>query len=513
VYFNSKIDYASLPAMLHPTLRRQELLEHIPPAWRDDLLKEPFSWKQFAMIWVRIALLDQRHLPWECWKHNYGLIEAESETAHGLPVEQIKRMSDRALLKYTKARIFAEPEYFQAYLGLFYLHLPIAMGILHYMVEHWLGDSDPSTVSLLLAGSPHESITVKENRRLQELAQDISASPQLRSLFEQHPSAAFFEEVQKHPETRAFHEKYRRFVADYGHRGHADRDIWFDRRAENARIDYTALSSMLDVDFAASQEKANAVATRRKKLTDEVIAKLKLMPFGDSRAQAFAFVQDWVLQFWAFRDDERAHADKITFSIKKAFQEVGRRLFERGVIERPDDYYFFSSHELFELFNTGKSTRLSRAKAVARRKNHEQFKRTFFAPKYMVGDRYEELEETEKSEDPNVLKGVGTSRGEVTGTARVIASQTDIGRVRKGEILVTAATDPGWTPVFMVISGLVLETGGMLAHGSLLSREYGIPAVQIPNAMKKIRDGMRITVNGDTGKVHFEGAQPALAPE
>ena len=78
------------------------------------------------------------------------------------------------------------------------------------------------------------------------------------------------------------------------------------------------------------------------------------------------------------------------------------------------------------------------------------------------------------------------------------------GTIKEGEILVTNSTDPGWTPVFMVISGIVLETGGMLAHGSCLAREYALPAVQIENAMQLIPDGAFVTINGDKGdlRVH-----------
>jgi phosphohistidine swiveling domain-containing protein len=504
VYYNCKTDYTGLKAMLHPAIRRDQLFEHLPPEWRKTIVKEPFSWTQLLGMGARIALLSPEHLPWNCWKHNYEIISAEAESAHGLPVEQIRRMTDKALVKYATSRIDAEPTYFQNYLDLFYLHTPIAMGCFQLMVEQWCGEKDPSVVASLLTGSPHQSITVKENRRLQELAKAITGSPLLTQLFKQYPGATFFAEVEKRPETRAFRDEYKQFISDYGHRGHADRDIYFDRRAESPGLDYAALQSMLDVDFAASAEKAKGVVTRRLELTEWAIAKIKKLPFGDLRAQLFMSVQNWLLQFWAFRDDERAHADKITFSIKTALLEVGRRIHERGLVEKADDFYFFSKNELFELFLFGKSNRLTREKVIARRRNHERFKKEFFAPMYMVGDRYANLEESLKSDDPNVLRGLGTSRGTISGVARVIGSQKDIGRVQKDEILITAATDPGWTPVFMVISGLVLETGGMLAHGSLLSREYGIPAVQVADAMKRIRDGQRITVNGDTGEVHID---------
>jgi pyruvate,water dikinase len=107
----------------------------------------------------------------------------------------------------------------------------------------------------------------------------------------------------------------------------------------------------------------------------------------------------------------------------------------------------------------------------------------------------------EDSGDPGVLVGLPTSSGTATGIARVVSRVQDIGSVSKGEILVCNSTDPGWTPVFSVISGIVTETGGILAHASCLSREYGLPAVQVTAAMKRIPDGARVTVDGSSGRV------------
>jgi pyruvate,water dikinase len=505
VYYNCEIDYDYLKETIHPTMRRDELFGHLPPAWRKDILQEPFSWQKFLSIWVRIGMLDRGLLPWNCWDYNYGIIERNAESAHGLPVPQIRRLTDRALKKYTTERMYAEPEYFKAVLPVHYLLLPIAMGYLHLIVEKWYGDSDPSTPAVLMTGSPYQSITIKENLRLQELAATISASPLLNQLFGSFPGAQFFAEARKHAEAAPFLESYDRFIDEYGFRGHADRDIWFSRRSEDPGITYAALKPLVGQDLSVNAKLAEGAVAKRLALTEKVIAKLKTLPFGEFRAQAFTLLQGWLLRFWTHRDDERGHADKITFSIKKAVQEIGRRLVDRGILEKVDDIYFYSRDELFELLDGGKSSRLSRAKLLARRRNHTRFRKEFVAPMYMVGDRYADLESPQDNVgDANVLRGIGTSGGKYTGQARVIESQRDIGKVKSGEILVTTATDPGWTPVFMVISGLVLETGGMLAHGSVISREYGIPAVQIANAMKRIRDGARITVNGDMGEVQIE---------
>jgi pyruvate,water dikinase len=91
----------------------------------------------------------------------------------------------------------------------------------------------------------------------------------------------------------------------------------------------------------------------------------------------------------------------------------------------------------------------------------------------------------------------------VTGRARIIPTQKDIGRLEKGDILVCHGTDPGWTSAFSIISAAVAQTGGMLGHFSCLSREYGIPAVSLPNAMKLIEDGAVITVNGSNGEIRL----------
>ncbi|MHA2130759.1 MAG: PEP-utilizing enzyme [Promethearchaeota archaeon] len=110
-------------------------------------------------------------------------------------------------------------------------------------------------------------------------------------------------------------------------------------------------------------------------------------------------------------------------------------------------------------------------------------------------------DDTEGSETEGVLRGFGTSRGLATGRARIIPTLKEIGRLEKGDILICHGTDPGWTSAFSIVSGVIAQTGGMLAHFSCLSREYGLPAVSLPNALKLIKDGSIITVNGDSGEI------------
>ena len=203
-----------------------------------------------------------------------------------------------------------------------------------------------------------------------------------------------------------------------------------------------------------------------------------------------------------YRDNERDLTDRITFSVKRGFLEINRRLLERGTLRNQEDYFFLSREELYSLFQGHADPAITQAKIAGRSLDFHRFlNREFIPPMYISGGGTVSFESDNQALGDGHWRGTGTSSGTVSGTARVIRSLKDIGRVAKGEILITNSTDPGWTPVFMLIKGIVLETGDMLAHGSCLAREYGLPAIQLENAMELIPDGCEITITGDTGDV------------
>jgi pyruvate,water dikinase len=130
-------------------------------------------------------------------------------------------------------------------------------------------------------------------------------------------------------------------------------------------------------------------------------------------------------------------------------------------------------------------------------------------PAAFVGERpfYEQA----LAEHGTLLRGLPSSPGRVTGMARVVRTPRDGQRLQAGEILVAPSTDPGWTPLFLLAAGLVVETGGYLSHGAIVAREYGIPAVlNVPLATQCIPDGSRIVLDGGAGTVQIVSSGPSL---
>ncbi len=104
-----------------------------------------------------------------------------------------------------------------------------------------------------------------------------------------------------------------------------------------------------------------------------------------------------------------------------------------------------------------------------------------------------------------VLRGLGAAPGVGRGTARLIRHPDEGARLQPGDVLVAPSTDPAWTPLFLSASALVMETGGMVSHGVIVAREYGLPAViNLPGALGRITDGQKIEVDGGRGEVRLE---------
>jgi pyruvate,water dikinase len=506
-YFNAKIEYINLAHTLPPRLRTPSLLPHMPKAWHKDILGEPWSWLDPLKFLARLRFVDRDHGMYRSFDNLYNRWINDPEScaeAEGLPPVEIRQLTDAELVSYLLKRNDVMKEWGEDLWTLLWIHLPLFSGVFAQMIQQWYDGEDKDWIfNDLITGLPNGSVTFTENLKIWELAQHIRASDELTGLFEKHQGAAFFEHLDDNVAGREFKRAYEGFLKDFAHRGHSDRDMYAKRRIEDPGIDYVNFLMVLISDAESPEKIAKELIQRREAAAAKVIESIKRQPLSALKIEAFKLLNDWMLRTFAFRDDERHFTDLISFSKKRAAEEIGRRLVERQILEG-EEYYFLSKEELFELLRGRGGNRLAKAKIAARRRNWEAVNKEFDPPMYIRNGQYVDLDSEDNADGPQesgTLRGTGTSRGEVTGTARIVPTQADIARVQKGDIMITSATDPGWTPVFMTISGLVLETGGMLAHGSCLSREYGIPAIQIPGAMRLIEDGSTISVSGDTGVV------------
>lgn len=292
--------------------------------------------------------------------------------------------------------------------------------------------------------------------------------------------------VRAHPRAEEFTTLLDTFLRRHGHRGAIEAELRYPRWSEAPELIIEQLGPYLRGAPAPSGAPA---AARREEATRTLEARLGWFgKAGLRRAMTRAH------RFTRMRDNGQSYVVKLLMPVRRCLAELGRRLVTRGRLRSADDVFFLLVEEL----RTPDGD--LQARADARRVAYDHW---FTQPAPDVLDAGgEPVEEPVGEGEAGVLTGVAASRGTVTGIARVVLSPSDAGRLQPGEILVTRATDPGWTPVFSIIGGAVLEIGGMLSHGAIVAREYGLPAVvNVPQATRKIVDGQTITVDGTTGRV------------
>jgi pyruvate,water dikinase len=516
-YYNCALERSFVAKTAIPSTRAA-MLANIPPAWHEETLGASFSFVDYAKMHARCQLLDPLS-GFATWytAHNKYLVDGV-EKAQGLPDEQLRRLSDAALVKYIEEMWQYETDYIREVWTGFFIHMRDAFSALAAMLAKWYTGPRATVFTDLITGTPRPTAAMIEANQLWQLAQALRESEVLSSAFAQHTGAAFFEAAGDSEEGRAWLSRYDAFVAEHGHRGHADRDVYYLRRVEDPAVDYRALAAFLAADASSDPEgNEKAVEAKRQLVIAEVAENMRERPFGGLRAELFKSLIQYLTNCLLFRDDERHWVDRTTFSIKRGYRELGRRLLERGVLEGERDYFFLTGQELYALLEGQADVPLARAKLAARMRNFDRIDSGEGTnPMYLVAGRDADLEyDRVPGEDlpDGMLRGIGTSGGVVEGTARVVKELTNIGRVQSGEILVTNSTDPGWTPVFLVIKGIVLETGGLLAHGSCLAREYGMPAVQLSRAMQAIPDGAQIRLDGDKGTIEILDTVAEPTPE
>jgi pyruvate,water dikinase len=361
-----------------------------------------------------------------------------------------------------------------------------------------LGDlATESELQVMLRGAPSNP-TTEMALSLWALAQEIFTDQKSLRLIQNTPATQLAEDYRNGSLPPRFQHGLATFLATYGHRSVAELDLGVPRWSEDPTYVLGILASYQeirdparfpDVQFhRAAEEAERMVAELTCRATHKSRVRGLLVGFCLSRARALA----------GLREMPRFCISLLLARARALLWPVGEELVRAGRLELTEDIFFLTLPEAHDALAGADLRSIVRD----RRAIYEQELARRHVPLVLLSDG------TEPSVKPyideaaqGVLQGTAASPGVVTAPARVVLNPHDA-RLEQGEILVAPSTDPGWTPLFLTAGGLVMEVGGAMAHGAIVAREYGIPAVVgVPHATERITTGMRITVDGTSGTV------------
>lgn len=258
------------------------------------------------------------------------------------------------------------------------------------------------------------------------------------------------------------------------------------------------LSNIKNFEPNASQRKFEQGLQEALKKEQELLDRLKQLPDGEQKAKETKRMIDLIRNFSGFREYPKYIMINRYFAYKQALLKEAEQLVQANVIREKEDIYYLAFEELREVVRTNKLDH----RIISKRKDEYKLYEKLTPPRVITSDGEIIAGEYKRKNLPAVaIVGLPVSSGSFEGRARVILNMEDA-NLEDGDILVTSFTDPSWTPLFVFIKGLVTEVGGLMTHGAVIAREYGLPAViGVENATKLIKDGQLIRVNGTEGYV------------
>jgi pyruvate,water dikinase len=233
------------------------------------------------------------------------------------------------------------------------------------------------------------------------------------------------------------------------------------------------------------------------KKEQDLLERLRTLPDGAQKAEEAKRKIDRLRTFIGYREYPKYAMVSRYFLYKQGLMEEAERLVQAGVLREKEDIFFLRFEELQDVVRSNQVDE----QLIRRRKEEFQSYHSLRPPRVLTSEG-EGINGAYRRDVPaGALVGLPVSAGTVEGRARVILDIAGAD-LEPGDILVTAYTDPSWTPLFVAIKGLVTEVGGLMTHGSVIAREYGVPAVVgVENATRLIRDGQRIRLHGTEGYV------------
>ncbi|MFB4309505.1 rifamycin-inactivating phosphotransferase [Actinomadura sp. GTD37] len=370
-------------------------------------------------------------------------------------------------------------------------------------LDAWLGEKNAADA---LTQSVPGNVTSEMGLALLDVADEIRPHPDVvaflrRVADEGREGAGFLDELAGLPGGREARDALRGYLDEYGMRCAGEIDITRTRWSERpAMLLPAVLGNIGNFGPGAGERRFAEGREESRRKERELLARLRALPGGERKAAETKRMIDRVRAFAGYREYPKYGMVSRYFAYKQALLGEADRLVRSGVLRARDDIFFLRLQELRDVVRTGRVD----AGLVQERREEFRLHEALTPPRVVTSDG-EVVTGRYRRDDapPGALAGLAVSAGTVEGRARVVMdmAQADL---EAGDILVTAFTDPGWTPLFVTAAGLVTEVGGLMTHGAVIAREYGLPAVVgVEHATRLIRDGQRIRVHGTGGYVQI----------
>lgn len=362
------------------------------------------------------------------------------------------------------------------------------------------GIAQPRELEAVLRGLPH-NVTTEMDLELWQLAVSIRDDPVSRGEFlskQPEELAAAYLAGKLPPQAQS---GVRGFLARYGHRAVAEIDLGMPRWSQEPDHILGMISNYLrveDPEQAPDRQFARAAEHAEDRIRNLVERARARSPW---RARMLALSLRRVRQLAGLRELPKFYIVLVLGEMHRQLLRIGTEMAAGGTVAAADDVFFLD----FDEIRVGLRGADLHGIVAGRRRLYNTELRRRRIPRLLLSDGTDvEAAMMAKSPAAGGLRGTPASAGTATGRVRVILDPVGA-HLEPGEILVAPSTDPGWTPLFLTAGALVMEMGGVISHGAVVAREYGIPAVVgVPDATTRLHTGQTVTVDGAAGTVDEE---------
>ncbi|MEU9229303.1 rifamycin-inactivating phosphotransferase [Streptomyces massasporeus] len=362
----------------------------------------------------------------------------------------------------------------------------------------WLGEKNAADTLTL---SAPDNVTSEMGLALLDVADVIRPHPEVVTFLQSVEDDSFLDELPKHAGGTTARDAIEGYLDRYGMRCAGEIDITRPRWRESPGTLVPAiLDNVRNFEPGAAQRRFEQGRQEAWKKEQDVLTRLRALPDGESKADETRRMIERVRTFIGYREYPKYDIVSRYFVYKQALLAEAERLVQAKVLPEKEDVFYLTFQELHDAVH---SHRVDEGLVRQRKETFQTYHA--LAPSRVLTSEGETFNGAYRRDDvpDGALIGLPVSGGTIEGRARVIL---DMGQadLEPGDILVTAFTDPSWSPLFVGIAGLVTEVGGLMTHGAVIAREYGLPAVVgVDQATRLIRDGQRIRVHGSDGYVEI----------